>query len=935
MLPTRATVPREHLVAKLDQVSAARLRLVVGPAGSGKTVLLRQLAAATAGRPDEVTVWCDADAASFVPDLARCLAPTLGVVAGELGVLLERLDRVDADVVVYLDDAHRLAGPSAATLGRLLAEAPPHVRFVVATRDDRVPGTAERGGATYRIGYQDLRFRTWDVERLFRDVYRSPLSPESAATLCAEVEGLPIALRLLHLDTALLSDHERAVAVRAPLAGSDRLRDFLTTEILGPLPQRVREFMVDASPLGVLDGTLCDTVLDRTGSGELLGRLAAAEALTFRTRPGGGTFRFHVLLQQLLEQRLAELRGPHLTRQTYHHAAGALMGAGHWAEAYRCFARADDWVATAGVLHHFSAHHGGLHASASVPDTLLDNDPWIALADARRLRGDGRLAAAYDRYLFAEDRLPDPRARWQCSLERSGIARWITRDDLGRDGDPLVDDVSGHLVEAVRRYPAKLLTRSAPATSPTWALGRVIAAMLDGRPDLAVELAEPLACNQNVFVALASRIVAAVLDATAHSRGTTAGFAALAAECEAAGWLWLARIARAATALLDPDGCADAQAVLHECRDIGDDWGALLAGYLLAVGRLRAGRDALTVLHEAIEQAKLLGAKVSETWLRLMLVDELQRRTDPLADGERGELDRLLGETMLDRASSHADDLMASLRTPAVGSVGRVDSVASGGAVERGVRGGGPRLVLAERLVEPEPPVAIRCFGRYALLAAGEEVDLGPLRAQARRVLRVLSMYHGQPLHEERLVAALWPDAPLKQAKHRLQVAISSLRALLRPYLPDAGHGIVRHGNAYLLRLPPGSTVDVVEFADALRSWRHSRSRGDSTRTTALGHRVLDLYRGELLSEEGPVEWVLARREAMRGEAAGVAAALARVELDRDDPAAAIEVCERALTIDELDNQLWALLAEARRRSGNAAAARRTQQAYRTLLAEC
>ena len=104
---------------------------------------------------------------------------------------------------------------------------------------------------------------------------------------------------------------------------------------------------------------------------------------------------------------------------------------------------------------------------------------------------------------------------------------------------------------------------------------------------------------------------------------------------------------------------------------------------------------------------------------------------------------------------------------------------------------------------------------------------------------------------------------------------------------------------------------------------------------TTLGHRVLDLYRGELLSEEGPVEWVLARREAVRGEAAGVAATLARIELDRGDAAAAIEVCERALTIEELDNQLWALLAEARRRSGNPAAARRTQQAYRTLLAEC
>jgi len=905
-------VHRTQLVAKLDGVSAARLRLVLAPAGSGKTVLLRQLAAATE-RAGQATAWCTADAESFPRLLGRSLTAVLGPDAARIGnvdAVLDRLADTGAEVVLFVDDAHLLA--DAPDLARLLECAPPTVRFVVAGRHDRVPGAAEVDGATYRVGYRDLRFRPWEVEELFRRVYRGALPPEVAAALCAQVEGWPVALRLLHLDTALLTDHERAVAVTTPLAGSDRLREFLTKEVLGPLPADVRGFMVDASPLGVLDGALCDRVLDRAGSAELLARLAETNTLTFRTRPGGGPFRFHVLLQQLLEQHVAELRGPHLTRQTYHNAAVELVGAGHWAEAYRCYARADDWVATAGVLHHFSAHHGGLHASASLPAVLLDDDPWIALADARRLRGEGRLTAAYDRYLFAEDRLPDPRLRWQCSLERSGIASWIVGDDAGRDGDPLVDTVSQHLLEAVRGHPAKLLARSVPTTNPTWALGKVVAAALDGRPELAVELAQPLMSSQNTFVALAGRLIVMTLDATSHGRGTTERFAALATECEAAGWLWLARIARAATAALDPDGCADAQAVLDECHDIGDEWGALLAGYLLAVGRLRAGRNAVAVLQAAIDRAQRLGATVSEAWLQLLLVSELERHADPLAAAERGELDRLLDQTVLDRATSHRDDLLAAAR-----SVGRR-----------------PLLTLAQPVVEPEPPIAVRCLGRYELLADGKEVNLGELRAQARRVLRVLSMYYGQPLHEERLVAALWPDAPLKQAKHRLQVAISSLRALLRPYLPPAGYGITRHGSAYLLRLPPGSTVDIVEFDEALRAWRHGRGCGDGARITTLGNRVLDLYRGELLSEEGPVEWVLARREAARGEAAGVAAALARVALDRGDTTAAVEVCERALTIDELDNRLWTLLAEARRRGGNPAAALRTQQTYLDLLAE-
>jgi DNA-binding SARP family transcriptional activator len=225
----------------------------------------------------------------------------------------------------------------------------------------------------------------------------------------------------------------------------------------------------------------------------------------------------------------------------------------------------------------------------------------------------------------------------------------------------------------------------------------------------------------------------------------------------------------------------------------------------------------------------------------------------------------------------------------------------------------------------------VRCLGAFRLVVAGEPVDLGELRAQARRVLRVLSMQYGQPMHEERLVAALWPDAQLKRAKHRLQVAISSLRALLRTHLGDTG-GVERQGSAYLLRLPAGSTVDVVEFDAAVRRWRAARQSRDQVREA--GREVLDRYRGELLPEEGAAEWVLTRREAVRGEAVAVAAELARFELDHGTVATAVELCERGLAIDELDHRLWTLLADARQREGNPGAARRARQVYRALIAE-
>jgi DNA-binding SARP family transcriptional activator len=526
----------------------------------------------------------------------------------------------------------------------------------------------------------------------------------------------------------------------------------------------------------------------------------------------------------------------------------------------------------------------------------------VALAEARRLRAEGRLNAALEYYARAESGLPDPAMRWQCALEQSGVARWA-----GRPGDPLVGDICGHVAEAARRHPAKLLNRAVPVHSPEWTLGRAVAAVLDGRPLLALKLCGPLIDGPAGFVALASRVLFAVLTAAVHSQGTVAGFAELAGMCEDAGWLWLARVARAAAAMVDRDGCGDAAALVDECSGVGDKWGALLANAFLAIGRLRAGQDAIGPLTTATMRACALDAPVPQTWLQVVLVDELDRRGDPRATIARAELDRLVGDAALDRAEDHRPELLSALRTP-------VPAKPS------------PPTVTA-------PPVMVHCIGRYALTVSGSELDLSGLRAQARRLLRMLSVHYGQPVHEERLMTALWPDSPADRTKHRLQVAISSVRALLRKHLPPE-QGIVREGNAYLLRLPSGSLVDVLEFTDTARRWRTARQTRDTATAATLGQHLLDLYQGELLAEEGPAEWLLAERGALRGVAAGAAVVLGHAAMATGDMATAIEFCERGVTIDDLDSRLWTMLAAAHERTGNHAAAMRAEQTYRTLVSE-
>jgi DNA-binding SARP family transcriptional activator len=231
-----------------------------------------------------------------------------------------------------------------------------------------------------------------------------------------------------------------------------------------------------------------------------------------------------------------------------------------------------------------------------------------------------------------------------------------------------------------------------------------------------------------------------------------------------------------------------------------------------------------------------------------------------------------------------------------------------------------------------EPPLTLRCFGRFEFVVSGVPRDTSKLRRQARTVLWLLSLHVSKAVQEETLTSTIWPDVSTAKAKHRLHVAISSLRRVLDPGArPRASDLIVRVGSSYVLSPPPGSEVDLLVFESSIRRWRLTRSDGPIDELTRTLSAALDAYRGDLLTEAGPAEWVLAERDRLRTEAANAAAALAALQLDHD-PHLAVEACMSGLRIDDLHYGLWRLLAEAHTRAGNRAEAARAHQAYADLM---
>jgi DNA-binding SARP family transcriptional activator len=230
-------------------------------------------------------------------------------------------------------------------------------------------------------------------------------------------------------------------------------------------------------------------------------------------------------------------------------------------------------------------------------------------------------------------------------------------------------------------------------------------------------------------------------------------------------------------------------------------------------------------------------------------------------------------------------------------------------------------------------PITLSCFGGFSLSIDGRAIDVTSIKPKARAVLYVVAMGAGRLVHRETIGEAVWPDVETKVSLRNLQVALSAIRRLLQPDGPSrTGAALIREGDAYRLGLPEPADVDVITFEQSLASARRAE-RGSEEMTAALST-ALDAYRGDVLPEAGPAEWVIKLRDSYRTEAVGAALRLAEGFLAREQWRAAIRACERGLRIDAYQDGLWHVMVDAQTASGDRAAASRSRVAYDAVLGE-
>src|SRR5215218_7198366 len=116
----------------------------------------------------------------------------------------------------------------------------------------------------------------------------------------------------------------------------------------------------------------------------------------------------------------------------------------------------------------------------------------------------------------------------------------------------------------------------------------------------------------------------------------------------------------------------------------------------------------------------------------------------------------------------------------------------------------------------------LRLLGPLELWANGRAASLGG--SKQRALLALLALRAGEVVARDRLIEALWGEAPPEGAAHRLDVQVSRLRAAIRkagadPSLLETAHG------GYRLRLN-GWTLDVDEAERLVEQGRRALAAG-------------------------------------------------------------------------------------------------------------
>ena len=408
---TGSSLQRNGLAQWVSQALSSQLTVIHGPAGSGKTTLMTQLAARLtqhAVRTSWLTVDdADNERARFLAYLAAAISehetgkfPVSGVGSDNFSpyegeglseLWLERVLRWAADDssggALFLDDFEVIHDPDALNVvKRLVANLSPERHLIIASRsipELRLARVRVRG-QLLEIKPDDLRFAWDETVRFLQQERGLDLADEDLARLYGRTEGWAAGLQLSA--RALAGSADRGAMMESLSGSFSQFADYLAEEVVSRQPERVRDFLLATSILEKLSGPLCTKVTGYDDSPELLSYLEHTNLFLSPLNEQRHWYRYHQLFAEFLRtqaERTIAARLPELHQRAadWLEAEGTLLPAAEHALAGGDAERAAGLVARCAMTQ---VQIGRLRTVtgwvARLPSSALDRHPELRLA---------------------------------------------------------------------------------------------------------------------------------------------------------------------------------------------------------------------------------------------------------------------------------------------------------------------------------------------------------------------------------------------------------------------------------------------------------------------------------------------------------------------------------------------------------------------------
>lgn len=363
-------IRRDDLLGRMFGRDPARIVLVQGPAGHGKSTVLQQ-AMAECRRSGMLTAWLSVDEAdndlrrlsmhlqamlSALQDEAtdRPDSAPLGAAWDDAGSradgFIARLLEFKRPLALFFDDFQSVSNRSVlAYFKDLIDHLPERVRVFIGSRSVPDIGLARQvvNHQALVLRADELRFSPVEVRRFFAGAQDLGMREDELKAIYRKTEGWPAALQLFRLSLASPSVRGslRDLSVYRPR----ELADYLSDNVLALQTPQMQEFLLHSAPLIRLSGPLCNHVLERRDSQAILLQLERAGLFVRSLDAEAGWFGYHALFASFLEDQL-RAQAPARVLEIHLRAAQWFKERGHFEEAMRHAVAAGESALAADVL---------------------------------------------------------------------------------------------------------------------------------------------------------------------------------------------------------------------------------------------------------------------------------------------------------------------------------------------------------------------------------------------------------------------------------------------------------------------------------------------------------------------------------------------------------------------------------------------------------